>query len=425
VFCCGLVTATSDRVDLGDVDLTDPEVFRDGFPHEIFTLLREDAPVWCHPATPGTARLGGEFWVVSKHADVQAVSRDYTRFRSYDGPMVQDMPPERQGTQIVTMDPPAHTRLRRLISSGFTPRMISNLDAQARAWAGRIVDHALEQRDCDFVREVAYQLPMHLIADIMGIPVSDRAWLFDRVNLFIRSLDPRTALPEAERTALELEVFQYAHDLGVEKRRCPVDDVWTTLTAAEVDTDDGGRTRLSELELDLFFFVLATAGSETVREAITAGLIVLLDHPEQLERMRREPEVMPTAVEEILRWASPADYFRRTATENVEIHGVAIAPGERVTLWYPSANRDADVFPEPFRFDIGRPKNPHVTFGGGGVHYCMGANLAKREIQVMYEELLRRVGDIEILGEPVYAVAGIDSAVASAIAQLPVRLTAR
>jgi cytochrome P450 len=418
------VTATSDRVDLGAVDLTDTEVFRQGFPHEIFTLLREEAPVWRHPATPGTERLGGQFWVVSKHSDVQAVSRDHTRFRSYDGPMVQDMPPERQGTQIVTMDPPAHTRLRRLISSGFTPRMISNLDAQARTWAGGIIDDALEQGDCDFVRDVAYQLPMHMIADILGIPVSDRAWLFDHVNLFIRSLDPRTALPEEERTALELEVFEYAHDLGVEKRRCPADDVWTTLTVAEVDTDQGGRTRLNEIELDLFFFVLATAGSETVREAIAAGLIALLDHPAQLERMRREPEVMPTAVEEILRWASPADYFRRTTNESVEIRGVAIGPGERVTLWYPSANRDADAFTDPFRFDVGRGKNPQVTFGGGGVHYCLGANLAKREIRVMYEELLRRVRDIEILGPPVYAVAGIDSAVASAIAELPVRLTA-
>lgn len=416
--------ASTFPVALGEVDLTDTELFRRGFPHEVFTLLREQAPVWRHPAGP-VERFGGEFWVVSRHADVQAVSRDHARFRSYDGPMVQDMPPERQGTQIITMDPPAHTRLRRLISAGFTPRNVANLDGQARSWAASIIDRALEQGECDFVRDVAALLPMNMIADIMGIPVDDREWLFDRVNRFIRSLDPRTPLPEAERTVLELEVFQYAHDLGLEKRRCPSDDVWTTLTEAEIETDDGGRTRLTELELDLFFHVLAVAGSETVREAVTAGLIALLDHPDQLELMRREPDVMPSAVEEILRWASPADYFRRTATADVQIRGVTISAGDRVTVWFPSANRDADVFPDPFRFDVTRRKNPHVTFGGGGVHYCLGANLAKREILVMFEELLRRVGDIEILGEPVYSVAGIDSAVACAIAQLPVRLSAR
>ena len=420
-----LVTTISDRVDLEAVDLADPELFRRGFPHEIFTLLREEAPVWRHPTTPGTARLGGEFWVLSKHADVQSVSRDYKRFRSYEGPTVQDNPPERQGMKLVTMDPPGHTRLRRLISSGFTPRNIANLDEQARTWAGTIIDSALEQGECDFVRDVAYQLPMHMIADIVGIPVADRAWLFDRVNLFKRSQDPRTALPDSERTAVELEVFQYAHDLGLEKRRCPAEDVWTTLTEAEVDDDGGGRTQLTDLELEMFFIVLAIAGSETVREAITAGLIALLGHPEQLERMRSEPEVMPSAVEEILRWSSPADYFRRTATEDVEIRGVPIAAGERVTVWFPSANRDAEVFGDPFRFDITRQKNPHVAFGGGGVHYCLGANLAKREIQVMFEELVRRVGDIEILGDPVYTASGVVDAIACTIAHLPVRLAPR
>lgn len=418
------MTTTSTPIDLGAVDLTDNELFRHGFPHDIFTRLREEAPIWHHPATPGTERFGGEFWVVSKHADVQAVSRDHARFRSYDGPMLE-WPPERQGMSIVALDPPAHTRLRRLISAGFTPRMVARLDEQVRTWAGVVIDHALELGECNFVHEVAYQVPMHMIADILGIPLSDREWLFDHVDLFLRSRDPSTALPEAERAALELEVFQYAHELGAEKRRCPADDVWTTLTEAEIDLDDGSRTRLTEFELDLFFNVLTIAGSETARGAITAGLIALLEHPDQLEHMRREPAVIPTAVEEILRWTSPAHYFRRTATEDVEIRGVTIRAGDRVTVWYPSANRDADVFADPFRFDITRAENPHVAFGGGGIHYCMGANLAKREIRVMYEELLKRVRDFEILAEPVYSVAGLASAVSLAITELPVRLTAR
>jgi cytochrome P450 len=418
------MTTASTPVDLGTLDLTDNELFRRGFPHGVFTRLRDEAPVWQHPATPGTERFGGEFWVVSKHADVQALSRDHARLRSYDGPMLQDWPPERQGMSIVSMDPPAHTRVRRLISAGFTPRLVARLEDQVRSWAGVVIDHALEQGECNFVHEVAYQVPMHMIADILGIPRSDRKWLFDRVDLFLRSLDPNTALPEPERTAVELEVFEYAHELGAEKRRSPADDVWTKLTEAEIDLEDGSRTRLTEFELDLFFMILTVAGSETARGAITAGLITLVEHPDQLERMRRELTVIPTAVEEILRWTTPATYFRRTATEDVEIRGVTLRVGDRVTLWYPSANRDADAFAEPFRFDITRAENPHVAFGGGGIHYCMGANLAKREIRVMFEELLKRVRDFEILGEPVYSVAGLDSAVSLAITELPVRLTA-
>lgn len=418
------MTTTSAPFDLATVNLTDAEIFRHGFPHELFTHLREEAPVWRHPAVPGMERFDPGFWVLSKHADVQAVSRDFARFSSHDGPMVPDMPPERQGTMIVTMEPPEHTRVRRLISAGFTPRMVAKLDDQARTWSASIVEAALERGECDFVQDIAALLPMHMIADIMGIPVSDRAWLFDRISRSSRASDPQLGMSVEERTNIELEVFNYAHELGTEKRRCPADDVWTILTDAEITTDAGERTRLTELELDLLFQVLTVAGSETSREAMTAGLIALLDNRDQLERMRNEPEVMPSAVEEIIRWASPADYFRRTATEDVEIRGVKIAAGDKVAMFYPSANRDEDVFPDPFRFDITRKNNPHVSFGGGGVHYCLGANLAKREVSVMYDELLKRVGDIEILAEPVYSASGLDSAVACAIIELPVRLTA-
>ncbi len=171
--------------------------------------------------------------------------------------------------------------------------------------------------------------------------------------------------------------------------------------------------------------VLTIAGSETTRNAISSGLLALFEHPDQMERMRSDPAVIPTAVEEILRWSSPVTYFRRTATEDVEIGGVPIAAGERVSVWYPSANRDADVFADPYRFDITRTENPHVTFGGGGVHYCLGANLAKREIRVMFEELLARAGDIEVLGEPEYAVQGIGNPITLSIRDLQVRLSTR
>jgi len=410
-------------LDLGAVDLTRHELYRQGFPHDLFSVLREEAPVWHHPDTPGTAKVGGSFWVVSRHADVQAISRDPERFRSLEGPAVVDTAPEREGLMLVTMDPPDHTRLRKLVSAGFTPRMTARLDAQARQWAVSVVEHAREQGTCDFVQEVAYPLPMHMIADIVGIPTSDRAWLFEQVNALLLSTDPQTRLPVAERAAIERELFGYAHELGAEKRRNPTDDVWTLLTSAEVEQPDGSTTRLGELELDLFFMVLTIAGSETTRSAIASGLIALLEHPDQMERMRTDPSVMSGAVDEIIRWASPVAYFRRTATEAVVLHGAEIAAGDRVTIWYPSANRDAAAFDRPFSFDITRSPNPHVGFGGGGMHYCLGANLAKREIQVMFEELLARVGRIEITGAPEYAVQGISNPITLTLKHLPVTLT--
>jgi cytochrome P450 len=418
-------TGTFTAADLDAVDLTGHEVYRDGFPHELFSRLREGTPVWRHPDTPGTERLGGSFWVVSRHADVQAISRDPVRFRSLEGPAIVDTTPEREGQMLVTMDPPDHTRLRRLVSAGFTPRMTARLDARAREWAVTIVEGALERGDCDFVQEVAYQLPMHMIADIVGIPHADRAHLFDLVTALLTSTDPTTRLSVRERAAIERELFAYAHDLAAEKRRQPADDVWTLLTDAEIEHTDGSHTHLTELELDLFFMVLTIAGSETTRSAIASGLIALLDHPDQMERMRTEPAVMSGAIDEILRWASPVAYFRRTATEDIVMHDVQMRAGDRVTIWYPSANRDDAAFEHPFTFDITRSPNPHVSFGGGGLHYCLGANLAKREIRVMFQELLARVGEIEITGDPEYAVQGVGNPITLTLKRLPVHLTPR
>ncbi len=414
------MTTTTPSLDA--VDLTQPELYRHGFPHDVFTLLREEAPVWRHPETHGADRVGGSFWVVSRHADVQAVSRDPVRFRSYEGPALPEMSADRRGIMVVAMDPPEHTRLRRLISAGFTPRMTAMLDARARQWAVDIIDRAVERETCNFVHEVAYQLPMHMIADIMGIPVADREWLFERVNVMLQSTDPRSYLTPAERLAVETEMYGYAHELGEEKRRNPTDDVWTTLTTATVDHADGESTRLSELELDLFFLVLTVAGSETTRNAISAGLIALIEHPHQFALLRDDPGLIGGTVDEILRWTSPVSYFRRTTTADTEIAGVPIAAGDRVSVWYPSANRDSRVFDEPFAFDITRTPNPYTSFGGGGVHYCLGANLAKREIKVMFEELLARVRDIEIVGDPEYTVQGIGNPIVFSLKDLPVRL---
>ena len=411
-------------VDLDTLDLTDYRVFDRGFPHAIFTRLREKAPVWRQPPTdPGNAVGGRPFWVLTRHADVQLANRDPETFSPRDGPGLQLR--EEMAVFLTNLSGVAHTRQRRLISAGFTPRMIGRLEENLREWSRQIFDAALERETLDFVEDVAYRLPMHLIADVMGIPVEDREWLFSKANAFLQSQEPARALPKEQQAALQLELFQYGQRLSASKRADPQDDVWTQLTRSEYEAEDGSIQRLGELELDMFFVVLILAGSETTRNAITSGLLVLLENRDQLERLRREPGLMKDATEEILRWSSPVGYFARTATRDTEIRGVPIAEGDLVSMWYASANRDAEVFEDPFRFDITRSPNPQVAFGGGGPHICLGAHLARAEISTIFDEMLRRVADVEVLGELEYSNQGIGSPILSSPKALQVRLKAR
>lgn len=407
---------------LTGVDLTDAALYGHGFPHEVFTELRRDAPVsWqvVPEGLPGDYDEG--FWVLTRHEDIQAANRDTGLFSALDGPSLSSQP-EMRGQMLVSMDGRDHVRQRRLISAGFTPRMIGRLEEQARRWAVSIVEEALTLGVCDFVKDVAYRLPMHMIADIVGIPLEDRDWLFSLTTDFLQGGEPGNRLSPEEHLSIQVEMFEYGRKLGQQKRTHPEDDVWTILSTAEIETEDGQRSRLGETELDLFFLLLTVAGSETTRNAITAGLMALLDHPEQLAVLRRDPEAMRPAVEEILRWSSPVVYFARRATRDTEIRGIPVRAGDRVSLWYPSGNRDEEVFDDPFRFDIGRTPNPHVAFGGGGPHFCLGANLARREIAILFEELLTRAHDIEIMGPPRHMALGIYNPILTAIAELPVRL---
>jgi cytochrome P450 len=404
------------------VDLTDIALYANGFPHEIFTSLRREAPVkWqAFPeGFPGNHDSG--FWVLSKHEDVQTVSRHPELFCAFDGPQLSHQP-EIAGSMLVSMDGADHVRQRRLISAGFTPRIIKQLEHQIRQWAESIVDRALQQGECDFVSEIAYKLPMHVIADIVGIPLKDRDWLFTLTNEALQGGLTDSARSPVEYLQIQFEMFEYAQKLGQDKRSNPQDDVWTILSTVEVDSDDGARTALSEIELDLFFMLLTIAGSETTRNAVSQGLVALLDHPEQLERLRRDPRAISLAVEEILRWSSPVSYFARRATQDTEIRGVPIARGDRVTMWFPSANRDEDVFADPFRFDIGRSPNPHVTFGGGGVHFCLGAHLARRELATLLEVLFDRTSEIELAGAPSYTSLGIFNPILLFMREMPVRV---
>jgi len=256
----------------------------------------------------------------------------------------------------------------------------------------------------------------------MGIPLADRAWLFQLTNEFLMASDPESPITPEQSAAKQLEMYQYGQELGRRKRAQPEDDIWTILSTAEVETENGERAALSEVELDLFFTLLTIAGSETTRNAITLGLIALLDHPDQLEDLRSGRADMKTAVEEILRYSSPIGYFRRRATRDTEIRGVPIAKDDFVTLWYGSGNRDEEIFDDPFRFDIRRTPNHHLAFGGGGPHFCLGANLARFEISILFQELLKRTREIEVEAPLRYSVIGIHNPILVAPKELPVRI---
>ena len=407
-----------------DLDLTDPELYRQGFPHELFTELRAHAAVLHHRRVPmARAPEGVSFWAVLRHAEVLQANRDWETFSALSGPSISGTEPEHAGHTLVAADPPTHTRLRKLISAGFTPRMIARLDDRIDMWSRRIVDDIIERGDFDFVRDVAYLLPMQLIGDIIGIPEADRQWVFGRTDTLMRAADPRSSLTQGDHDLAQVELFQYAQRLGDEKRAHPADDVWSILANAELDDGEGGGEQLTELELDMFFLVLSIAGSETTRNTIAQGLLALRDHPEQLARLRRDPSLLEPATEEMIRWSSPVMSFARTATVDTDLGGQVIRAGDRISLLYPSANRDERAFTEPFRFDVTRSPNPHVGFGGGGVHFCLGAHLARREIRAIYQELLGRCGSIEVIGEPTWMVAGPDQSVGVSVDTLPVRVS--
>jgi cytochrome P450 len=394
---------------------TDPALYRDGVPHELFAELRRAGAVHRHTMPATDTEDAYDFWSVVRHAEIQQVNRDWETFTALDSVGVRPTEPERRGMMIVSMDPPDHTRLRRLISAGFTPRMISELEGSIVRRTQQVLDDVAARGECDFVTDVAYQLPMHVIADIVGIPDSDRTWVFHQAETMLRSQDPASGLGADERGTAEIELFHYASELGAKKRAQPADDIWTILSG----------TDLSEFELDLFFLVLTLAGSETTRNAISQGLVALLDHPDQMQRLREDPQLRPSATEEMIRWASPVLFFGRTATRDVELDGARIEAGDRVVMWYPSGNRDESVFHEPFRFDIERHPNPHVSFGGGGPHYCLGASLAKKEVHVMMGALLDRFDAIELTGPGRWSGSGPVHNVGVSLDHLPVRFSSR
>jgi cytochrome P450 len=368
-----------------------------------FATLRAERPVSFHEEwDSGILPKGPGFWSLAKHAHVLEASRQPELFCSGKGSNIGDMPQEFNEFfgSMINMDDPRHARLRRIVSRGFTPRRIQQVEEKVRSLASAILDRVIEKGECEFVEEIAAALPLAIICDMMGIPESQYRFVYDRTNVILGAGDP-DYVPDQGNIVQALlkagaELSQLAQDLGRHRAAHPGDDLVSALITADVEGE-----RLTDAELGSFFVLLVVAGNETTRNAISHGMKALCDHPEQRAIWAADFErVAPTAVDEIVRWATPVIHFRRTATRDTRIGGQRIREGEKVVLWYCSANRDEEVFADPFRFDVRRSPNPHVGFGGPGPHFCLGAHLARREITVMFRELFRRVPDIEVAEPP-------------------------
>jgi cytochrome P450 len=376
-----------------DVDLSDPDTFVMGIPHEALAILRREAPVYRHPG--GTT--GGDFWAVTRYEDVSRINKDNILFSSHRRTALIMDPDDdtlaQQQLMMLNMDPPMHTRYRLLVNKGFTPRMVGQLEAQARLLTNRILDAVIERGECDFVTDIAAELPLQIICELLGVPQEDRHQIFDWSNRLVGSEDPE--YEGSVETAFEAsaDLYAYFNRLAADRRVDPRADLVSVLNVAEIEGDT-----LSELELDLFFLLLSVAGNETTRNLIAHGMLALMEHPDQRAKLLANPDLLPSAVEEMLRWGTPVMQFRRTASRDTTIGDQPIAEGDKVVIYYISANRDETVFEDPFTFDISRHPNEHVAFGGGGPHFCLGANLARLEIRVMFDEVLRRMPAMEMTG---------------------------
>jgi cytochrome P450 len=382
---------------LESIDLSDHDVFVSGVPHEAFAVLRHEDPVHWNPEQGGRG-----FWAVTRYEDIRTVHRNPPIFSSeIGGTSLEDLEPEHIEARksMIDMDPPRHDELRAIVNRRFTPRAVGVWEEQVRKVAREVIDLALPKGEFDFVHEIASEIPMQVFAEILGVPQSERREIIEIGDRLLGNADPEYAgdagdeahrhLPFSSPAALDM--FAFGRRLADERRLQSRDDIMTALVEAG----------LSQQEMDVYFVLLATAGNETTRHTISHGLIALLEHPDELERLRGDfAGLGKSATEEMLRWATPVHHFRRTAAVDTTLAGVDIAAGDKVTTWFVSGNRDETVFEQPDRFDVSRSPNKHMTFGPGGIHHCLGAHLAKMEIRITFEELLGRGVEIELTGPP-------------------------
>jgi cytochrome P450 len=397
------------------IDLADHDAFVEAVPHAAIAAMRHEDPVhWNEePSGPG-------FWAVLRFEDIRFVHRHPEIFSSeIGGTSLEDVAPEHLAARksMIDMDPPRHDELRGLINRRFTPRAVTVWEEQVRRVTREVLDVALPKERFDFVQEISSEIPMQVFAEILGIPQSERREIIELGDRLLGSADPEFAaavddgahqhLPFSSPAAQEM--FEFGRRLKAERRRNPGNDIVTQLAFEP----------LTQQEFDVYFVLLATAGNETTRHTITHGLIALLDHPEQMRRLRDDPSLGRSATEEILRWATPVHHFRRTAAVDTELGGRRIGAGDKVTTWFVSGDRDEEVFTDPDRFEITRTPNPHLAFGPGGIHLCLGSHLARLEVRIALEELLARDARIELVGPP----ERLRSNFFNAIKRLPVEVT--
>jgi cholest-4-en-3-one 26-monooxygenase len=385
-----------------DIDLLDPDTFENGVPLDKFATMRAEAPVFWHDQPDG---YGGGFWVVTRHADVMEVSRTPEVFSSWERGALLVTRAEDEEAQLemtrmlmLNMDPPEHSDYRNIVQRAFTPRTIRNLEPRLENLANEIIDRTLAKGTGDFVTDIAAELPLLAICELVGVPQEDRGLIFDLSNRLIGADDPDFAGSPDEGQMAMAEMYMYADGIAEKRRECPMDDVATKLLQAEVD-----GTALDQQQFDVFFMLLMVAGNETTRNAISHGMQAFFDHPDQWEHFKaNRPQVLDTAVEEIVRWATPVMQFQRTAKSDYVLGGQQITAGDRVAIYYAAANRDQTALDTPDTFDITRKDNEHIAFGGGGPHFCLGANLARAEIRIMFNAIAERMPDIRRTGDARY-----------------------
>ena len=403
----------STLADLAPVDLSDSRSYVTGVPHAWLAHLRRHDPVHWQEE-----RGGPGFWAVTRYEDCVTVNRDWERFSSAArGTMPFEMPEsdiEQQGLMMLNMDPPLHTRYRRLVNKGFTPRMVRDLEESIHRSTDAIIDQVAEEGRADFVTDISAELPLRVIAELLGVPQGDRHRMFEWSNNMVGNEDPEyQGQAEAALTAA-MELYAYAAALYGKKRLDPHADLMSVLTTVEVEGE-----QLTELELELFFLLLTVAGNETTRNLMSGAMHAFFENPGQWQRLLDDRSLLPAAVDEMLRFVTPVMNFRRTAMTDVVLSSTKIAPGDKVVFFHASANRDEDVFDDPDTFDVGRDPNPPIAFGGGGPHFCLGANLARMEIRVMFEHLLDRLPDIRQDGDEQH----LQSQFINGVKHLPVAFT--